>query len=135
MWDWGLFKIREPYFLRFFFFFKKCYLFWLCWVSAAARGLSLAAVSMSCSLGAVHRLLIAVIPLSHSERSRLMGFSSDDARAKLPCVTWNLPGPGIKPVSTASAGGFLTTGSPGKPLNNFKRHIPKYKVWSSSQPN
>ena len=27
---------------------------------------------------------------------------------------WNLPGPGIKPVSPALAGGFLTTGPPGK---------------------
>ena len=30
---------------------------------------------------------------------------------------WNLPGPGIKPVSPALAGGFLTTGSPEKSLN------------------
>ena len=28
---------------------------------------------------------------------------------------WNLPGPGIEPVSPALAGGSLTTGSPGKP--------------------
>ena len=28
----------------------------------------------------------------------------------------NLPGPGIEPVSPALAGGFLTTGPPGKPL-------------------
>ena len=27
---------------------------------------------------------------------------------------WNLPQPGIKPVSPAIAGGFLTTGPPGK---------------------
>lgn len=28
--------------------------------------------------------------------------------------TWNLPGPGREPVSSALAGGLLTTGSPGK---------------------
>ena len=28
---------------------------------------------------------------------------------------WDLPGPGIKPVSPALAGGFLTTAPPGKP--------------------
>ena len=28
---------------------------------------------------------------------------------------WNLPGPGLEPVSPALAGGFLTTALPGKP--------------------
>ena len=28
---------------------------------------------------------------------------------------WDLPGPGVKPVSPALAGGFLTTEPPGKP--------------------
>ena len=30
---------------------------------------------------------------------------------------WDLSGPGIEPVSPALHGGFLTTGSPGKPSN------------------
>jgi len=29
---------------------------------------------------------------------------------------WNLPGSGIEPVSAELAGGFLTTGPPGKSL-------------------
>ena len=29
---------------------------------------------------------------------------------------WDLPGPGIEPVSPALAGGFLTTAPPGKSL-------------------
>ena len=29
---------------------------------------------------------------------------------------WDLPGPGLEPVSPALAGGFLTTVPPGKPL-------------------
>ena len=28
---------------------------------------------------------------------------------------WDLPGPGLKPVSPALAGGFLTTAPPGEP--------------------
>ena len=34
---------------------------------------------------------------------------------------WNLLGPGIKPVSPALAGGFLTTAPPGKSLKSFKK--------------
>ena len=30
-------------------------------------------------------------------------------RAQLPCGTQNLPGPGLEPMSTSLAGGFLTT--------------------------
>ena len=33
----------------------------------------------------------------------------------LSCM-WNLPGPGIKPMSPALAAGFLTTGPPGKSI-------------------
>ena len=29
---------------------------------------------------------------------------------------WDLPGPGLEPVSPALAGGFLTTAPPGEPL-------------------
>ena len=32
---------------------------------------------------------------------------------------WDLPGPGLEPVSPALAGRFLTTASPGKPLDKF----------------
>ena len=38
------------------------------------------------------------------------------SRAKLLQGMWNLPGPGIKPVSPALAGGFFTTEPPGKPF-------------------
>ena len=39
---------------------------------------------------------------------------SSCAQAQLPHGMWNLPGPGIKLVSPALAGGFLTTGPPGE---------------------
>ena len=44
--------------------------------------------------------------------SRCDGFSC--GRAQLSCGMWNLPRPGIKPASPALAGGFFTTGPPGK---------------------
>ena len=47
--------------------------------------------------------------------SRLSGLSSRSLWAQLPHSTRNLPRPGIEPVSLALAGGFLTTGPPGKP--------------------
>ena len=41
------------------------------------------------------------------------------SQAKLLLGTWDLPGPGIKPVSLALAGEFFTTEPPGKPLLSF----------------
>ena len=39
--------------------------------------------------------------------------------AKLLCSVWDLPGPGLGPVSPALAGGFLTTVPPGKSDNDL----------------
>ena len=59
--------------------------------------------------------------------SRQAGFSSCGSRAlerrlsscgawaQLLRGTWDLPGPGLEPMSPALAGGFLTTAPPGKP--------------------
>ena len=56
----------------------------------------------------------------------LMGFSSCGSRApepglnncgsrdQLPCCMWDIPRPGIEPVSATLQGGFLITGPPGK---------------------
>ena len=40
---------------------------------------------------------------------------------------WDLPGPGLEPMSPALAGGFLTAVPSGKPLNFFERE----NVWWS----
>ena len=40
--------------------------------------------------------------------------SSCGARAQLLRGMWDLPGPGLEPMSPALAGGFLTTAPPGK---------------------
>ena len=54
--------------------------------------------------------------LLRSTGSRYVGFSSCGTRALLLCSMWDLPGPGLEPVSPALASGFLTTAPPGKPL-------------------
>ena len=45
------------------FFLKRIIHFWLCWLSVAGRGLSLAVRSRGCSLAAAHGLLIVVASL------------------------------------------------------------------------
>ena len=54
--------------------------------------------------------------LWQSTGSRLADFLSCIAQTELPQGMWNLPGAGIEPVSSALAGGFLTTGPPEKSL-------------------
>ena len=46
-------------------------------------------------------------------------FSGCGARAQLLRSMWDLPGPGLEPVSPALAGRFLTTAPPGKSLFDF----------------
>ena len=46
------------------------------------------------------------------------GFSCCGARA----LGWDLPGPGLEPMSPALAGGFLTTAPPGKPSSSDLNH-------------
>ena len=50
--------------------------------------------------------------------------SSCGARAQLLCGMWDLPGPGLEPVSPALAGGFLTTVPPGKSLQFIFINMP-----------
>ena len=135
------------FFLIFFFVFNYFILFiyfWLHWVFAAARGLSLVAArggysSLQCAGFSLRWLLL------WSTGSRRMGFSSCGSRALVHRLSscgariqllhgmWDLPGPGLKPMSPALAGGFLTTAPPGKPhlRKNFCEprflHLPIHK--------
>ena len=45
--------------------------------------------------------------------------SSCGSQAQLLRGMWDLPGPGLEPVSPALAGRFLTTAPPGKPTSDF----------------
>lgn len=52
--------------------------------------------------------------MTHGSSLRHVGSSC--AQAQLPRGTWTLPGPGIRPTSSAVAAGFLTSAPPGKSL-------------------
>ena len=65
------------------------------------------------SLAVVRRLLV-VASLAAECRLSALGLSGCGAQALLPLGMWDLPRPGIAPMSPALAGGFLTTGPPGK---------------------
>ena len=56
---------------------------------------------------------------SYSPRALEHGLSSCGTQAQLLWDMWDLPGPGIEPVSPASAGRFFTTELSGKPRTLF----------------
>ena len=119
---------------RFFFFFLKFIYFWLCWVFIAARGLSLVVASGGYSLLRCKGFSLWWLLLLQSTGSRRAGFnscglwalelrlSSCGARTELLRGMWDLPGPGVEPLSPALAGGFLTTAPPGKPGRQILNH-------------
>ena len=78
----------------------------------AALGLSRVARE-GCSLVVPGRLT-AVACLVASTGSRVWGLSGCGAQAEWPYGTWEPPGPGIEPVSSALEGECLTIGTPGK---------------------
>ena len=76
----------------------------------------------------MHRLLIALASLvvehglSAHGLQQLWHMGSVVVAHGLSCSTagmWDLPGPGLEPVSPALAGGFLTIAPPGKSLKAF----------------
>ena len=65
----------------------------------------------------VHQLFIVVASRAVEHKPPgPTGFCSGGAQASLPLGMWDLSWPGIKHVSPALAGGFFTTGPPGKSL-------------------
>ena len=119
-----------------FFFFFQIYYFWLCWVFATARGPSpVVASGGHSSLRCAGFSLRWPLPL-RSTGSRRAGFSSCGSRAlgrrlsscgsqaQPPRGMWDLPGPGLEPVSPALAGGLPTTVPAGKPpMHGFLLYI------------
>ena len=98
-------------YIFFFFFF---FFFWLCWIFVAAHGLSVVALSEGYSSLRCAGFSLQWLLLLRSTGFRRVGFSSCGTRAQLLRGMWDLPGPGIEPMSPALAGGFLTTAPPGK---------------------
>ena len=81
-----------------------------------ARAFSLVAASRGPLFIAVRGPLTIVASLVAEHRLQTCRLSSCGSRAQLPCGMWDLPRPGLEPVSPALAGRFSTTAPPGKPL-------------------
>ena len=106
--------------------FFYLFIYWLHWVFVVARGLSLVAASGGYSLLRYAGFSLRWLLWLRSTGSRHAGFrscgsraldcrlSSCGAQAQLLHGMWDLPWPGLEPLSPALAGGFLTTGPPGK---------------------
>ena len=119
--------------------FKNLFLlfiyFWLHWVCGTARGLPLVAASRGSSSLRCAGFSLRWLLLLQSMGSRHTGFSSCGSqavesrlsscgsRAELLCGMWDLPGPGLEPVSPALEGRFLTTAPPGKPITRYFNHF------------
>ena len=63
----------------------------------------------------------ASLVVEHRLQTRRL--SSCGSRAQLLRGMWDLPRPGLEPVSPALAGRFSTTAPPGKPTRSFLIHL------------
>ena len=114
------------------------FFFFLIYLFMAVLGLRFCARSFS-SCGKWGPLLIAVrgpltvaASLVAEHRLQTRRLSSCGSRAQLLRGTWDLPRPGLEPVSPASAGRLSTTAPPGKPQNSFfKSKVQKRKYKSN----
>ena len=68
---------------------------------------------------AVRGPLTIAASLAAEQRPQTLRLSSCGSRAQLLRGMWDLPRPGLEPVSPALAGRFSTTAPPGKPGNIF----------------
>ena len=66
-----------------------------------------------------HGSLTTVASLVAEHRLQTRRFSSCGSRAQLLCGMWDLPRPGLEPVSPALAGRLSTTAPAGKPKEPF----------------
>ena len=121
----GFLSIKEKeglYFFIFFLFLKFIYLFiyfWLCWVFVSVRGLFSSCGKQGPLFIAVHGPLTIAASLVAEHRLQVRRLSSCGSRAQLLRGMWDLPRPGLEPVSPVLAGGFSTTAPPGKPKKAF----------------
>ena len=68
---------------------------------------------------AVRGPLTIAASLVAEHRLQMRRLSNCGLRAQLLCGMWDLPRPGLEPVSPALAGRFSTTAPPGKPPRLF----------------
>ena len=121
--------LKNFYFFKFFYFFKLLapllFIYFIYFL--AVLGLRFCArASSSCGKRgplfiAVCGPLTIVTSLIAEHRLQMRRLSSCGSRALLLRGMWDLPRPGLEPVSPALAGRFSTTAPPGKPIVfNFK---------------
>ena len=80
-------------------------------------GLLIAVASLA--LGAEASVVVARGFRCCGSRAPERRLSSCGAQAQLFCSMWDLPGPGLEPMSPALAGRFLTAVPPAKSLNHY----------------
>ena len=109
----------------FFFFFNFIFIY----LFLAVLGLRFCARAFS-SCGKRGSLFIAVrgpltiaASLVAEHRLQTRRLSSCGSRAQLLRGMWDLPRPGLEPVSPALPGGFSTTAPPGKPRKLVLKHL------------
>ena len=78
---------------------------------------------------AVHGPLTVVASLVAEHRLQTHRLSSCGSRAQLLRGMWDLPRPGLEPVSPALAGRFSTTVPPGKPSPMYSWHKLLHSNW------
>ena len=71
---------------------------------------------------AVRGPLTVAASLVAEHKLQMRRLSNCGSRAQLLCGMWDLPRPGLEPVSPALAGRFSTTAPPGKPYHIFLIH-------------
>ena len=136
-WTWVAISFSKQslywYFILFYFFnFLKIFIY----LFMAVLGLCFCARAFS-SCGkwgplftAVCGPLIITASLVAEHRLQTHRLSNCGSRAQLLRGTWDLPRPGLEPVSRALAGRFSTTAPPGKPYWHFKKQNLNYIFFS-----
>ena len=86
---------------------------------------------------AVHGPLTVAASLVAEHRLQMRRLSSCGSWAQSPRGMWDLPRPGLEPVSPALAGRFSTTAPPGKPSRRILNHcttreVPKFQFLNIS---
>ena len=113
------------FFLKVGFFFKNLFIYFIYFLFLAVLGLRFCARAFS-SCGERGPLFIAVrgpltvtVSVVAEHRLQTRRLSSCGSRAELLRGMWDLPRPGLEPVSPALAGRLSTTAPPGKPSMYF----------------
>ena len=106
----------------------------MCWVFVSVRGLSLVAASGGHSSSRCAGLLTIAASLVAEHRLQTRRLSSCGSRAQSLRGMWDLPRPGLEPVSPALAGRFSTTAPPGKPDPVLSlKAVRKRETWATLQ--